>query len=102
MRVPHGVRLRAALASAALDRHLLHAAPPIPMTTIEHHSRVGRPAIGVLENPLEHRAVGPLNYDETPRLYHGVTMEAWVADLEKRASNGYFPGHSMSRIAGTP
>jgi hypothetical protein len=85
MRVPHGVRLRSTLASAALDRHLLHTDPPLPLTTIEHHSRVGRPAIGVLENPLEHRAVCPLNYDETPKLYHGVTMEAWVGSLQKRA-----------------
>jgi hypothetical protein len=85
------VRLRAALVSAALDRHLLQADPPLPMTTIEHHSRVGRPAIGVLENPLEHGAVRPLDYDETPRLFHAATIGAQVEDLQKEGAASYTP-----------
>jgi hypothetical protein len=47
--VPHGLRLLAALTSAALDRHLLQSEPPLPLTTISHHRRAGWPAIGVSE-----------------------------------------------------
>jgi hypothetical protein len=74
--VPHGLRLRAALTLAALDRRLLHTDAPIPLATIAHHSRVGRPAIGILENPLEHGVVRPLDYDETPKLLHAATIGA--------------------------
>jgi hypothetical protein len=46
------------------------------MATIRHHSRPGRPTIGVLENPLEHGTVRPLDYDETPQLFHAATIGA--------------------------
>jgi hypothetical protein len=64
------------LASAPLDCHLLHTDAPIPLPPIAHHSRARRPAIGILENPLEHGVVGPLDYDETPRLFHAATIDA--------------------------
>jgi hypothetical protein len=83
--VPHRVGLRPALASAAFDRHLLYADPPLPMAPIGHHSRASRPAIRILENPLEHGAVRPLNYDETPRLFHAATIGAPVGKLQRKA-----------------
>jgi hypothetical protein len=83
--VPHGLRLLAALTSAALDRHLLHTDAPIPLATIAHHSRVGRPAIGILENPLEHGVVRPLDDDQTPRPLHFFTVGEELGSLQEIA-----------------
>jgi hypothetical protein len=80
MRVPRDIRLSVALASAALDRHLLDANPPLSMTPIDHHRRVGRPAIGILENRLEHDAVRPLDDEDIAR--------AQVLDPNNTASEG--------------
>jgi hypothetical protein len=83
MRVPRDIRLSAALASAALDRHLFHANSPLPVTTIDHHGRVTRPVIGVLENRLEHDAVRSLDYDETPKLLHLPTVGEPIGSLQE-------------------
>jgi hypothetical protein len=61
------------------------------MTTINHNSRVGRPAIGVLENPLEHGVVRPLDDDQTPRLFHAATIGAEVGNLPKEGAASYTP-----------
>ena len=84
MGVPHRVWFPATWAAAAVQGNLLHADPALRVPTVYHHGRSLRPAIGVLQNPLEHGPVRRLHNDETPPPFHAATIGGWVSDLHEK------------------